>query len=201
MRSFATRVLLPLVVASFVLPTAQAQTVWTADQQIAAAVAAAPADRRDGAAVLGFREGSDDLVTLREGTNDLICLSDTPGDDRFSVACYQKGLADYMARGRELRAEGKNRMERMNMRAAEIDAGTLHMPKEPTTLYVLSGTPDHFDPATGEVNGAHLRYVVYIPYATPETTGLSTSAPAEGGPWIMDPGKPYAHIMIVPPRN
>lgn len=201
MRSLTHRLFVGLCLTLFIMPMAQAQSFWTADHQIAAATAAAPEDRRDGATVLGFREGTDGVVTLREGTNDMICLADTPGDDRFSVACYHEGLAEFMARGRELSAEGKSRMERFTIREQEIEAGTIKMPRQPMSLYVLSGTPDHFNPATGEVNGAYLRYVVYIPYATAESTGLSTSAPAEGGPWIMDPGKPYAHIMIVPPRN
>ena len=35
--------------------------------------------------------------------------------------------------------------------------------------------------------------------ATVETTGLPPSAPA-GSPWLMDPGKPWAHIMLSEPE-
>ncbi len=72
------------------------------------------------------------------------------------------------------------------------------MPREPRTLYVLSGS--EYDSATGKVAGAYLRWVIYTPFATPESTGLSTKA-APGAPWLMFPGTAGAHIMINPPRN
>lgn len=73
------------------------------ETQIAAAVQAAPEDRRAAAAVLGY-DPAGQLVTLRAGTNDLVCLADDPRDEAFSVACYHKDLEPFMARGRELRA-------------------------------------------------------------------------------------------------
>jgi hypothetical protein len=39
--------------------------------------------------------------------------------------------------------------------------------------------------------------VVYIPYATSLTTGLSDKR-QENGPWIMNAGTPKAHIMFTP---
>jgi hypothetical protein len=39
--------------------------------------------------------------------------------------------------------------------------------------------------------------VVYIPFATPETTGIP-AVPAPNQPWLMFPGTPKAHIMFVP---
>jgi hypothetical protein len=167
-----------------------------AAEQIAAAVQAAPAERRDGAAVLGYDE-SGKVVTLRPGTNDLVCLYDDPSDDRWSVACYHKDLEPFMARGRELAAEGLSGKERAEKRLKEIDDGKLAMPKEPRTLYVLHGSG--YDAATNTVGEAYLRWVIYTPYATPESTGLSTKM-AENAPWLMDEGTAGAHIMITPPR-
>ena len=45
---------------------------------------------------------------------------------------------------------------------------------------------------------AYTRWVIYMPFATPDSTGLSLT-PMPGGPWLMYPGK-HAHIMINPPR-
>ena len=73
------------------------------------------------------------------------------------------------------------------------------MPKDPATLYVLSGTG--IDPVTGAIQNGYLRYVVYTPNATAESTGLPLSPPGPGGPWIMFPGTPGAHIMINPPKD
>jgi hypothetical protein len=168
-----------------------------AEQQIAAAVLAAPADRRGGATVLGY-DAAGALVTLRAGTNDQICLADDPKANGISVACYHKDLEPFMARGRALTAAGtKNNSEREDVRAKEIEAGTLKMPKEPRSLAVLTGTS--FDAATGQIADAYTRWVVYTPYATPESTGLGVT-PVPGGPWLMFPGRPTAHIMINPAR-
>jgi hypothetical protein len=167
-----------------------------AAEQIAAAVLAAPADRRAAAAVLGYDEKGA-LVTLREGTNDQICLADNPKENGVNVACYHKDLEPFMARGRALAAEGMKTADREDVRHKEIAAGTLKMAKEPRSLCVVSGTA--FDPATGTITDAYTRWVVYTPFATPESTGLSLT-PVPGGPWLMYPGKGTAHIMISPPR-
>jgi hypothetical protein len=165
-------------------------------EQIAAAILAAPPGRGAGAAVLGYDEKGA-LVTLREGTNDQICLADNPKENGVSVACYHKDLEPFMARGRALAAEGVKTADREDVRHKEIAAGTLKMAKEPRSLCVVSGTA--FDAATGKIADAYTRWVVYTPFATPESTGLSQT-PVPGGPWLMYPGKGTAHIMINPPR-
>jgi hypothetical protein len=178
-------------------PAITATTVPTADEQIAAAVLAAPDDRRAGATVLGYN-GKGELVTLRKGANEFVCLADDPQAEGFSAACYHQDLEPYMARGRELRSKGmKNQREINDTRWKEIQAGSLKMPKEPRTLYVLTGKA--YDAAAGSVAGEYLRWVIYVPFATPESTGLATR-PIQNGPWLMDPGTPGAHIMITPPR-
>jgi hypothetical protein len=177
---------------------AAAQTAAPAEEQIASAVLAAPEERRAGAAVLGY-DAQGKLVTLRPGSNDLICLADKPADNRFSVACYHKDLEPFMARGRELEAQritGNERNEKYRWK--EIKEGKLPMPKEPRMLYVLSGKG--YDAASGKVTDASLRWVLYTPFATAETTGLSTK-PKRGEPWLMDAGTAGAHIMISPPGN
>jgi len=180
--------------------TAQAATpsvqVPPEAQQIAVAVQAAPEDRREGAAVLGYDE-SGTLGTLRAGTNDLVCLGDDPKAEGVNVACYHKDLEPFMARGRELSAQGVTSKEREETRWKEIESGALKMPREPRTLHVLTGSG--IDAATNAVKDAYVRWVVYTPFATAETTGLPIR-PVPGGPWIMFPGTPTAHIMISPPR-
>ena len=130
----------------------------------------------------------------------MVCLADQPMDERFSVACYHIDLEPFMSRGRALRAEGKGRAEVDQMRELEITNGTLAMPSQPTTLYVRYGPAGSFDVASGTAEGTQLRYVIYTPFATAESTGLSLN-PAPNTPWLMAPGKPWAHIMITPPRN
>ena len=171
-------------------------TVLPAKQQIAAAVAAAPEEMREGATVLGYSPDAR-LVTLRKGTNDLICLASDPSAERFHVACYHRSLEPFMARGRALRALGMTRDAVDSVRYAEVKAGKLKMPSHPAALYSLTGPVGSFDASTGTVSGAKPLYVVYIPFATETSTGLS-ARPMEGIPWIMFPGTPKAHIMFTP---
>ena len=88
--------------------------------QIAAAVQAAPEDRRDGAEVLGY-DTAGALTVLRKGSNELICLADKPGDEKWSVACYHRSLEPFMKRGRELPAQGVKGEERMKRRWQEAE--------------------------------------------------------------------------------
>lgn len=164
--------------------------------QLAAAIQAAPDDRREGARVLGWTADGK-VVELRAGSNDLVCLAARPGEAQWSVACYHESLEPFMARGRELSAQGVEGQERIDIREREIAEGKLAMPREPRTLYVLHGSG--FDAETGQVVDAYLRWVIYTPYATPESTGLTTR-PVPGAPWLMFPGTAGAHVMINPPR-
>ncbi|MFN7931470.1 MAG: hypothetical protein U0Y68_26785 [Blastocatellia bacterium] len=179
--------------------TAQAQTtaptIPAAADQIAATVLAAPEELRAGAAVLGYGEDGR-LKELRKGTNELICLASDPKAARFSAACYHKDLEPFMARGRELAAQGiAGGARNENYRWKEIKEGKLKMPKEPRMLYVLGGK--NYDAASGKVIEGVVRWVIYVPYATAESTGLSTKS-KRGEPWLMDAGTPGAHIMITP---
>ena len=175
---------------------AAAAEIPPAPVQIAAAVLAAPAELREGAAVYGY-DAQGKRVWLREGKNEMVCLATDPAAKTFNVACYHKDLEPFMARGRELTAQGVTGAKRTDVRFKEIEDGKLAMSKEPRTLYVLTGTS--FDAATGKVENSYLRWVIYVPFATPQSTGLSTKS-TESAPWLMAPGTAGAHIMISPPK-
>ncbi len=179
----------------FTFGTALAEHAAPPEEQIASAILAAPKERRAASTVLGY-DDKGAVVTLRKGANDLICLADDPAVKGISVACYHKDLDPFMARGRELAAQYKGK-ERHEQRWKEVDDGKVKMPKEPRMLYVLTGAS--FDAAKGEMIDSYLRWVVYTPYATPESTGLSTTSGT--APWLMYPGTAGAHIMISPPKE
>jgi len=188
MRTLAFLALVPLV-----LPAAH--HVPSPKDQIAAALHAAPEDRRAEAAVLGYAEDGR-VIPLKQGSNDLICLADKPGNDSFSVACYHEDLGPFMERGRDLAAQGLKGKERHQVRWKDVDEGRIPMPREPRMLYVVTGKG--YDAATDTIEERYLRWVVYTPYATPESSGLTTTPGNE--PWLMYPGKAGAHIMISPPK-
>lgn len=201
MRFFATCLVTTLILTAIVLAfpcsLLHAQTLPAADIQIAGATSPAPADLKDGARVMGYNEAGD-MIELRAGSNDFICLADNPFDDRFHAACYHNTMDPFMSRGRELKKQGADRNTSRETRLKEIEAGTLKMPEAPAALYQLFGGPTSLNLETGEVTEVRPLYVMYMPYATTESTGLSSQAPMEGAPWLMDAGLPWAHIMYSP---
>ena len=175
------------------------QSATSKDAQIKAALLSAPADKRDSATVYGYDEKGE-MIVLREGSNELISVADDPLQKGFSVVSYHHDLHPFMQRGRELRKMGRSQEEVFNIREKEAKSGELILPKQPTTLYVFSANDSDFNKSTGEVKNGYLRYVIYIPYATSKSTGLTEKPEAPGMPWIMHPGTHGAHIMINPAR-
>lgn len=172
------------------------QDLPDSQQQILAAVSAAPENMQSEAMVLGYNADTT-LSTLREGSNNLICIADDPRDSKFHVACYHKDLDPFMARGRELKAKGMSRKEVDLIRRSEIKSGRLSMPEKPMALYSLSGSADAFNYEDATIEDVSPTYVVYIPFATEASTGLSKKPASKGAPWIMEPDTPWAHIMVL----
>jgi hypothetical protein len=182
------------LISALAAPIAAAQ-VPPASQQITAALLAAPEELRPNATVLGYSP-DEKLVTLQKGTGPMICLASKPGGKQFHVACYHRSLDPFMARGRALRAQGVKEERIDSVRFAEVRAGKLAMPRHAAMLYSLTGPAGSFDTATRTAPKAEPLFVVYLPNATTASTGLPAT-PTEGMPWIMDPGTPKAHIMLV----
>lgn len=162
-------------------PASQAQEteILSPEIQVRTAVLAAPEDQRDQAMVYGYTEDGQ-VTVLREGSNNLVCLADDPEKEGIQVACYSKKLDPFIARGRELREEGKTTQELREARRQEVEAGSLKMPDAPSMQYILTGDEEHYDPETGDLQESFMRYVIYTPFATTESTGL--------------PDKPYAPV-------
>ncbi len=192
-----------IVISVFLLGTsvgfAQPDTL-SKENQIKAAVSPAPDGMKEGAKVLGYNDDGE-LTTLRKGSNQLICIADDPRQDNFHVSCYHKALEPFMKRGRELKAKGLSREKVDSIRHKEIKEEKIELPRKPMALYSLTGSKDGFDYKTGMVKNASPLYVIYIPYATEESTGLSKKPASKGAPWIMEPGTPWAHIMVMTGRG
>jgi hypothetical protein len=167
------------------------------EARIATALMAAPEESRANCTVIGYNDAGE-FVTLKEGTNEFICIADDPNKKGFNAACYHKDLEPFMARGRELRNEGKTGGEVFNIREEEAKSGKLDMGKPGSTLHIYFGPQTLYNPETSEVAEAKYRYVVYLPFATSESTGLPEKPIAPNHPWIMNPGTHRAHIMISP---
>jgi len=155
---------------------------------------ALPEELRDEARVLGYKDDLE-LSVIRKGSNSMICLADNPQKDGFSVAAYHKDLDPFMERGRILKSEGKSAQEVFEIREEEVASGKIKI-SSGSVLYIATGIYDE----QGQPSDIYQRFVVYIPYATTESTGLALTPSYPGGPWIMNPGTHRAHIMINPTR-
>jgi hypothetical protein len=189
------KILLSLLVI-FTSFQAIAQTAPSKEIQIKLAVLAAPEDQRSKATVYAV-----DGTLLRKGTNQTVCLADDPTRDGLSVSCYHISAQPFMARGWDLRKEGKNADEIFKAREAESKAGKLKLPDQGSLLNALTADEKDVNWTTGEAKNTYTRSVVYIPWATAESTGLPLKPAGPGLPWIMDPGTHRAHIMINPARD
>ena len=192
--------ILTLSLTCIVIGLASAQTIPSADVQIKTALLAAAEESREKAMVYGYSPKGE-FIVLRNGENEMVCLADDPAQPGLNVSCYHKSLEPFMIRGRELKKEGKSFDDIFTIREAEVKSGKLIMNKQPANLVVYSAPADKYNAETGEVRDGYSRSVVYIPYATVESTGLPAKPTTPGMPWIMNPGTHRAHIMIDPPKK
>lgn len=184
-------------ISAFTLAQVDSSKILPEDIQIKTAVLPAPEGDKAEAMVYGYNKKGE-LVVLREGSNNLVCLCDNPFKEGISVSCYSKKLEPFMARGRELSAQGKDFKEKREIRGKEVASGKLKMPEEPSMMYIYYGSEENYDKTTGDLKDAKFRYVIYTPFATTESTGLPAKPHAPGMPWLMDPGTHRAHIMVGP---
>jgi|TARA_Y100000815_G_C13090584_1_gene405498 hypothetical protein len=170
------------VLTAILLVAIPIQAQESAEERITQATAALPEALRDGATVLSFDE-NDNSSILRQGTNSMICWADDPTEE-FRVSCFPKSIEAMMVRRREL-GFLRGVSGSVDIVQEEIRSGDLPMP-DIAIAYSLRGPRfDNASPLT----------VIYIPNATPESTGLSTQ-PNAFQPYMMRPGQPMAHIMI-----
>ncbi len=162
-----------------------------AQDAVALAIAPIPTEAEQATAKVIQKQGND-WVTLREGAGPFICVADDPAADGFHSACYHDSLETYMARGRELTAQGVTGRENVEMRMAEIEAGTLEMPSYAFlhAIYAAEGWSGDMDAVQRH------QAVIYTPFATAEDLGLPTRATR--GAWLMGAGTANAHVMITP---
>lgn len=161
----------------------------TADEQIADAVQILPKDLRAGATVVTYDATTGERNVLRQGTNFIECQPRMA--DGFT-RCYDKALAPRRDLEAKLRAEKKTNAEVQEAIAAAVKAGTL--PESPKAMMSYRG----YDKS----DRIQDLWVISLPNKTPEEVGVSTASQRDaalaghGLPWMMQPGKPGAHIMI-----
>jgi hypothetical protein len=150
------------------------------------ALAAAPRQMREGAAVIKWNP-DDTYETLKKGTNRLVCYdrSGEPGEQAFAVQCTSVGNLERVAQNRRFEAERDKAKRQAMLDAAEAD-GTRVKPEYGSVWYSMDG-PDQAN--------ARIHVTIAVPGATTQSAGLPDN-PKQGGSWIMNAGTSTAHIMI-----
>lgn len=153
---------------------------------IAQAVAAAPANAREGAMVIRWKPDYTYDV-LRQGTNRLVCYDQSyqPGEQPFSVQCTSVGNLERVAQNIRFEAEQDRAKRQAALDAAEKD-GSRVKPEYGSVWYTMRGK----DQASARVH-----MTVAVPGATTQSTGLPDHN-KQGGAWIMAAGTSSAHIMV-----
>ena len=190
------RMIAGVLVLGSAVAGAQQRPFPTVDQQIAVAVMALPQNMQAGATVMGWKTKGGKMEVLRQGTNGMNCLAQFAIEPRFHVSCYHEGMEPFMLRGRQLREQGITAPAQLDsVRYLEVSQGKIKMPGQ-AALYQIFGDTASWDPSNNALARTTSLFVIYIPGATAASSGLSTNPPAGGGPWLMNPGTPKAHIMF-----
>jgi hypothetical protein len=157
----------------------------TSAETIERALAAAPRQARDAAAVIKWKADFT-YDTLKPGTNRLVCYdqSGLPTEQPFSVQCTSVGNLERVAQNRRFEVETDRPKRQAALDAAEAN-GTRVKPEFGSVWYTMSG-PDQA--------GARLHVTIAVPGATTASLGLPDNNKM-GGAWIMNAGTSTAHIM------
>ena len=172
--------MLAALVAAVGIAEAQEKSV---EQQINEALMPLPENLRAGATVMGY-DAVGKKVVLRRGTSNFTCTADSPAKG-FSVRCYPNIIAAYRERVGELLAAGTMEDALRDIVDAEVKSGKLVLPDRAVT-YSIRGA---------ELQNSLPLMTIYLPGATAESTGLSTT-PSHYRPWLMFADTQVAHVMI-----
>ena len=172
-------------IALFVLVVMAVSISASAQDPIATALLAAPANLRDGATVIKWNPDFT-YETLKKGTNRLVCYdkSGQPEQQPFIVECTSLGNLDRAAQNMKFEAGGDKAKTQAMLDAAEKD-GTRMKPEFGSVWYHYMG-PDK--------DHAHAHMTIAVPGATTQSLGLPDNGKA-GTVWIMNAGTSTAHLM------
>jgi len=171
--------------AQAAMPADASPAPGTPEAKIANAESAAPPDIARNATIMDWpAEEGGEPTELRAGTNGWTCFPNTPaaagasGEDPMCLdGEWLKFAQAWMGKTQpSVSSVGLGYMFRGDMGVSNIDP------------YATAETPDN----QWVVSGPHIMII------TPDADALSAlpTDPASGGPWVMWPGTPYAHIMV-----
>jgi hypothetical protein len=151
-----------------------------------AALAAAPANMRDGAMVIKWKaDGTYD--TLRPGTNRLMCYDQAgdAGEAPISSQCTSIGNLERVKQNKIYEAKNADPKVRQAAFAELETSGQRVKPEFGSVFYTRSGK---------DATTVRTHVTIAVPGATAASLGLPDNNKM-GGAWIMNAGTSTAHIM------
>ena len=173
--------------------------------EIATATTPLPALMKDAAAVVRL-DAAGKPEQLRAGSNDMVCIADLPGDADFDVRCYNKDFIAVVYRSFQLRRQVGTHGGVSETIEAEIKAGRIKLPEQPTAGYRCLGPASAYAAATNTTKPPmHCWQSIHFPYRTAAELGLLdesqvTEAQKAMLPYVMSSGKYWSHVMIEHPE-
>ena len=186
-------------------PLCAAADAPAAAAEIATATVPLPALMKDGAAVVRL-DAAGKPEPLRPGSNGMVCIADLPGDADFDVRCYNKDFIAVVYRSFQLRRQVGTHGGVSATIEAEIKAGKIKLPEQPTAGYRCLGPASAYD-ATTNTTKPPIRcwQSIHFPYRTAAELGLLdesqvTEAQKSLLPYVMSGGRYWSHVMIEHPE-
>ena len=164
------------------MPMSSQTTAMTKEQKISSAVSAAPASVSAKATVLDWpaKEG-DPPAVLRAGHNGWTCLPDMPDTQGSDPMCLDQSWMEWID---AYLAHTPPQVMSVGLGYMIAPGGAWGSNADP---YAMAATPGN----QWSLHPPHLMILV------PDLKSLAgvSSDPGNGGPYVMYPGTPYAHLM------
>jgi hypothetical protein len=168
-----------------VLAVSTSAFAQTPAEAIDKALAAAPRNAKEGAAVIKWK-ADNTYDTLKPGTNRMVCYdrSGEPGQQPFAVQCTSVANLPRVAQNRKFEAMTDKAARTAALEAAEKD-GTRVKPEFGSVWLTMNGA---------DREHARIHTTIAVPGATTQSMGLPSDN-KQGGVWIMNAGTSTAHLM------
>jgi hypothetical protein len=168
------------------------------DEQMSLAMSAAPKEVADDATV--YILGAKGYEVARQGTNGFSCLVDRDHmAGGVAPECYDvegsRTLLAVILKTEEMRAAGASEDAIQKDIDTGYASGRYKAPAKPGIVYMLSDNNYLYDPDSNTFKHIHGHLMFYAPYMTAKDLGYKSTPTM---PFLGDPGKPYAVMIVVP---
>jgi hypothetical protein len=168
------------------------------DQQMSLAMSAAPKEVADDATI--YILGAKGYEVARQGSNGFNCIVDRDHKaGGVAPECYDvegsRTLLTVILKTEEMRAAGASEDAIQQQIDTGYKSGLYKAPAKPGIVYMLSPNNYLYDADADTFRHIPGHLMFYAPYMTPKDLGYKSTPKM---PFLGDPGKPYAVMIVVP---